>query len=218
MTAQIQHIRKKSLTITNRLRSPTKVFIRHTINKGWSIVKAPDSFERIGDAHLFLVDLKPNEVKTIEISEATPMEQTLDLNADVTLGMMRVYIEAADGSPDLKAQLRALLGIHKSLVDLAQEQDSLRRRLGDYKERMDELHAQILTLQAVKTGNDLMTHLKNKMKDISNRVQKTTIDLVDQEEKIMLARVRFQDSLAELTLDDKIPPPPVANAATKTKQ
>lgn len=134
------------------------------------------------------------------------METTLDLNADVTLGMMKVYVEAADGSKDLKAQLKNLLGIHKGLVDLAQEQDSLRRRLGDYKERMDELHAQILTLQAVKTGNDLMSHLKAKMRDISNRVQKTTIDLVDQEEKIMLSRVRFQDALAELTLDDKTAP------------
>ena len=49
-----------------------------------------------------------------------------------------------------------------------------------------------------------MTHLKTKMKEISNRVQKTTIDLVDQEEKIMLARVGFQDALADLQLDDKL--------------
>ena len=44
---------------------------------------------------------------------------------------------------------------------------------------MDELHGQIMTLQAVKTGGDLMTHLKTKMKDISDRVQKTTIEIVD---------------------------------------
>jgi hypothetical protein len=47
-----------------------------------------------------------------------------------------------------------------------------------------------------------MSHLKSKMRDISDRVQKTTIALVDQEEKIMLARVQFQDSLAELSLPD----------------
>ncbi|HLL25628.1 MAG TPA: OmpA family protein [Kofleriaceae bacterium] len=204
LTAQVQHIRKKSLTITNRLREPTTVFIRHTINKGWTLLEAPNAFERIGDAHLFAVKLKPNEVRTVQIREATPLERTLDLNADVTLSMMRVYVEAPSGSAELKDQLRKLLGIHKTLVDLAQEQDSLRRRLADYKGRMDELHAQILTLQAVRTGNDLMSHLKTKMKDISNRVQKTTIGLVDQEEKIMLARVRFQDTLAELTLDDKL--------------
>jgi hypothetical protein len=202
LTAQVQHIRHKKLTITNRLREPAKVFIRHTVHKGWTIVAAPPQHERVGDAHLFEVHLGPNEVKKVEIAEATPMERTLDLNAEVTLDMMKVYVDAPEGSPELKDQLKKLLAIHKALVDHTTEQESLRRRLRDYKERMDELHAQIVTLQAVKTGNDLMGHLKAKMRDISNRVQKTTISVVDQEEKIMLSRVQFQDMLAELTLGD----------------
>ena len=78
----------------------------------------------------------------------------------------------------------------------------MRRRLNDFRQRMDELHRQIVTLQVVKTGGDLMGHLKTKMKEISDRVQKTTIQIVDQEEKIMLARVQFQDALAELVLPD----------------
>jgi len=204
LTAEVQHIRRRKMTITNRLREPARVFIRHTVNKGWVVLEAPTSFERIGDAHLFEIELKPNEVRTVEIAEATPMERTLDLNADVTLDMMRVYVEAPEGSPVLKEQLKKLLGIHKGLVDLTEESTSLRRRLADYKERMDELHGQILTLQAVKTGSDLMSHLKTKMRDISDRVQKTTIAIVDQEEKIMLARVSFQDTLAELSLPDAV--------------
>jgi hypothetical protein len=179
-----------------------KVFIRHTLNKGWTLLDAPPAFERVGDAHLFEVQLRPNEVKDVMITEATPIERTLDLSADVTLEMMKVWIEAPEGTPELKEQLRKLLGIHKSLVDLAQEQDSLRRRLADYKSRMDDLHAQIVTLQAVKTGGELMGHLKTKMKEISDPVQKATIQIVDQEEKIMLARVRFQDALGELALPD----------------
>jgi hypothetical protein len=202
LTAEVQHIRRRKMTITNRLREPAKVFIRHTVNKGWTLLDAPKAFERIGDAHLFEIELKPNEVRTVEIAEATPMERTLDLSADVTLDMMRVYVDAPEGSPALKEQLKKLLSIHKGLVDLTEESTSLRRRLADYKERMDELHAQIVTLQAVKTGNDLLGHLKAKMRDISDRVQRTTIAIVDQEEKIMLARVSFQDTLAELSLPD----------------
>ncbi len=206
LTAQVQHIKRKKLAITNRLNAPAKVFIRHTVNKGWALVDAPKDFERVGDAHLFYVELAPHEVKNVEIAEATPLERTLDLNADVTLEMMKVFVEAPEGSKELKDQLRKLLSIHRGLIDLATEQDSLRRRLSDYRERMDELHAQIVTLQAVKTGNDLMAHLKTKMKDISNRVQKTTIAIVDQEEKIMLSRVQFQDMLAELTIEDATAP------------
>ncbi|MBA3460949.1 MAG: OmpA family protein [Deltaproteobacteria bacterium] len=202
LTAEVQHIRRRKMVITNRLREPAKVFIRHTVNKGWTLLDAPPAFERVGEAHLFQVDLKPLEARSVEIAEATPMQRTLDLNADVTLEMMKVFIEAPEGSVEIKAELKRLLAIHRTLADLTEERVSLRRRLDDYKERMDELHAQIVTLQAVKTGGDLMSHLKSKMRDISDRVQKTTIQLVDQEEKIMLSRVQFQDALAELSLPD----------------
>ncbi len=213
LTAEVQHIKRKKLQITNRMNAKAKVFVRHTIPKGWTLINQPSEFERIGDAHLFYAELGPHEVKNIEIAESTPMERTLDLNADVTLDMMKVYVEAPEGNKELKDSLKKLLSVHRRLTDLATEQDSLRRRLHDYKERMDELHAQILTLQAVKTGNDLMGHLKTKMKDISSRVQKTTIAIVDQEEKIMLSRVEFKDMLAELTLNDVTAPPTGATGA-----
>jgi hypothetical protein len=206
LTAEVQHIRHQKLTITNRLPQLAKVYLRHTVNKGWKLIESPPMFERHGDAHLFEVDLKPGESREVDIAEATPMERTLDLNADVTLDMMKVYVESATGTPELKAQLEKLLKIHKTLVDLTEEQSSIRRRLDDYRERMDELHGQILTLTAVKTGGELMTHLKEKMTDISNRVQKSTIAVVDIEEKIMLTRVQFQDTLAELTLPDVTQP------------
>ena len=218
LTAEVQHIKRKKLTLTNRMGQSAKVFVRHTIPKGWTLVHQPSEFERIGDAHLFYVELKPHEVRQIEIAEATPMERTLDLNADVTLDMMRIYVEAPEGNKELKDSLKKLLGVHKKLSDLSTEQDSLRRRLADYKERMDELHAQILTLQVVKTGNDLMGHLKTKMKDISTRVQKTTISIVDQEEKIMLARVEFKDMLAELTLTDVTAPGASGPVSSKSKE
>ena len=202
LTAEVQHIRHEKLTLTNRLPQVAKVYIRHTVNKGWKLLEAPPAFERVGDAHLFEVDLKAGETKDVEISEATPMERTLDLNADVTMDMMKIYVQSAVGTPELKAQLEKVLGAHKQLIDLSEAQTSVHRRLDEYRERMDELHNQIFTLQAVKTGNDLMSHLKDKMKDISERVQKATIQLVDYEEKIMLTRVQFQDAIAELTLPD----------------
>src|SRR5262249_42209818 len=163
LTAEVQHIRRQKMTITNRLNDVAKVFIRHTVNKGWTLLEAPPAFERVGEAHLFEVHLKPGETKTVEIAEATPIERTLDLNADVTLEMMKFNVAAPEGSAELKDSLKKLLGIHRKLVDLMTEQTSLDRRLRDYRERMDELHAQIVTLQAVKTGGDLMSHLKSKM-------------------------------------------------------
>ncbi len=203
LRAEVQHVRRTQLTLTNRLRTAAKVYVRHTVPKGWTLLpSSPAVFERIGDAHLFEVMLPAQGKTVVEISEATPIERTLDLSADVTLEMMKVFVEAPEPSAELRAALRDLLATHRTIVDTLAEQESLRQRLSDYRERMDELHGQLVTLQAVKTGEDLMRTLKAKMRDISERVQRTTIALVNNEEKVMLARVRFQDQLAELRLPD----------------
>jgi OmpA family len=203
LRAEVQHVRRTRLTLTNRLRTAAKIYVRHTVPKGWSLLApSPTVFERIGDAHLFEITIGPEQKQTIEIAEATPLERTLDLSADVTLEMMKVFVEAPEPTAELRAQLRELLATHRGIVDALAEQDSLRQRLADYRARMDELHLQLVTLQAVKTGEDLMRNLKAKMRDISDRVQRTTIEIVNNEEKVMLGRVRFQDQLAELRLPD----------------
>ncbi len=202
LTAEVQHIKRTKLTVTSRLPTASKLFLRHSVGKGWALIDSPKSFERLGDAHLFEIELGPNQQKTIEIAEATPMERTMDLAADVTLDMLKLYINTPDMTPELKKQLTGLLAIHREVADLIESEANLRKKLQDYRERMDELHIQLVSLQAVKTGGDLLSHLRTKMKDISDRVQKATIAVVDTEEKIMLARIRFADSLAELSLPD----------------
>jgi hypothetical protein len=205
LTAEVQHLRRKHFTITSRLREPTRVFVRHTVAKGWNLIEAPEMFERIGDAHLFEVEVPAQGEVTVEILEATPMTRTLDLTSTVALDMMKVYVDSPVATPALQAQLRELLATHRLLMDAQDKLASLALRLADYRQRMDELHGQLLTLQVVKTGGDLMKHLRTKMKEISDRVQASTIEQVDTQEQIMLARIRFQDQLAELRLEEVKP-------------
>jgi hypothetical protein len=75
--------------------------------------------------------------------------------------------------------------------------------MGEFRARMDELHTQIVSLTEVKAGGALLRHLQQKMKEISDRVDKATVAIVEHQEKLMLARIRFQDGVAELTLDAK---------------
>jgi hypothetical protein len=208
LTAEVQHIKRTKLTFTSRLRTPSKLFIRHTTEKGWTIAKGPKAFEKIGDASLYEIDVPAGESRTFEISEATPMTRTLDLSQDVSLDMLKVWVQAPEPTDELKKSLVDLLAIHRDMIDLNTKIESLHQRLNDYRERTDELHAQILTLQAVKTSGELMVHLKKKMAEISDKEQASTIEMVDAEEKLMLTRVKFQDALAELSLPDAIPGAP----------
>ncbi|MBE7448416.1 MAG: OmpA family protein [Kofleriaceae bacterium] len=202
LTAEVQHVRSKKLTFTSRLHKATKVYVRHTPQKGWITLEAPEHYWRIGDAHLYEIELRAGESKTVVFAEATPLTRTLDLGSPTTLEMMKVFVQSPHPSPELKKQLESLLAIHREVVDTADRITSLRERAVEYRQRMDELHEQILSLKKVKSAASLQKNLTDKMKDISNRVQQTTIDIVNAQEKLMLAKVRFQDQLAEMTLPD----------------
>jgi carboxypeptidase family protein len=202
ITAEVQHRRTTKLTITSRLAAPTPVYLRHRLEPGWTIVEAPTDHTKVGDSKLYRITVAPGETRHVTIIESTPVERTLDLSSDSALGMMQLYIEEPEAGPQLKAQIGAMLATHRDAVDLIDKITTLRDQLAEYRSRSGELHAQIVTLKVVKTGGDLMSSLKTKLAEMSDRVQKTTIAIVDAQEKLMLTRVRFQNQLAELKLTD----------------
>jgi hypothetical protein len=204
ITAEIQHRRQARFTITSRLARPTKVYLRHRLESGWTLVEAPSSYMKVGDSQLFEVELEAGQTKYITIAEATPIERTLQLGSADALDMMKVFIEEPDASPELKKQITALLDTHKAAEDLVDKIVTLREQLGEYRARSGELHAQVVTLKLVKTGGELMASLKSRLAETSERMQKTTLAIVDTQEQLMLARLKFQNQASDLRLTDAL--------------
>ncbi|HEY5948456.1 MAG TPA: carboxypeptidase regulatory-like domain-containing protein, partial [Kofleriaceae bacterium] len=204
ITAEVQHRRQARFTITSRLTKPTKVYLRHRLETGWALLEAPSKQMKVGDSQLFEVDLGAGETKYVTIAEATPIERSLQLGSAEALDMMKVFIDEPDASPELKKQINALLETHKAAADLEDKIRTLRDQLGEYRARAGELHAQVVTLKLVKTGGELMTSLKSRLAETSEHMQKTTLAIVDTQEKLMLARLKFGNQLSDLHLSDAI--------------
>jgi hypothetical protein len=49
----------------------------------------------------------------------------------------------------------------------------------------------------------MMSSLEKKMQEVSDKVSKATVEIVDSQEKLMLAKIKFQDGVAELSLEKK---------------
>ena len=47
----------------------------------------------------------------------------------------------------------------------------------------------------------LMQNLEKKLQEVSDKLSKSTIDLVALQEKLMVARIKFQDGVADLSLE-----------------
>ena len=200
ITAELQHRKATTYTVTSRLDQPAKVFLRHRTPEDWTVVDAPKQALRVGDSTLYELDLRPKEIAHVTIAETTPVERSLQLSSDEALDLMKVYITEPAASPALKQQLERALATHRTGADLVDKIATMREQLGEYKERSGELHAQLVTLKAVRTGGDLMSALRGKLIETTDKVQQLTIKIVDAQEQLMLARVKFQDQLSELHL------------------
>jgi hypothetical protein len=204
ITAEIQHRRQTRFTITSRLTQPTKVYLRHRLESGWALLEAPSNHMTVGDSQLFEVELAAGQTKYVTIAEATPVQRSLQLGSTEALDMMKVFIEEPDASPELKKQITALLETHKAGADLEDKIVTLRAQLAEYRARSGELHAQLVTLKLVKTSGEVMTSLRQRLTETSDRMQKATLAIVDTQEKLMLARLQFGNQLADLHLSDAL--------------
>ncbi|HUQ02507.1 MAG TPA: carboxypeptidase regulatory-like domain-containing protein [Kofleriaceae bacterium] len=202
LTAEVQHLRRTKLTFTSRLHVSTRVYIRHTTQKGWELRDPDLPVERVAEAQLFELTLPAGATKSVELVETTPLTRTLDLAAPSTLDLMNVFVESPYPDDALESQLRGLLAIHRDLVDQRDKITNLREHLIEYRERSGELTQQLASLKKLKAASDLSRHLATRLKEMSDRIQATTIDIVDTQEELMLTRVKFQDALADLTLPD----------------
>jgi len=204
-STEVQHTKKTTFTLTNRLGERAIVYVRHTVAPGYKLTKAPEGSgdEKLGAANLFRVVVEPHSKLDVAIEEATPVYRTIDVRNPAGIEQVRVYLSHAAMEGPLKAKVDDLLKLNKDMADIEQRIETTREQMSDYRERMDELHNQIFTLKAVKTGGPLMASLEKKMIEVSDRLSKATIDVVNLQEKLMVSRIHFQDGVADLSIEKK---------------
>jgi uncharacterized membrane-anchored protein YhcB (DUF1043 family) len=203
-STEAKHIRRTVLTLHNRQDEKASVYLRHSLLPGYKLIKAPSNSERIGAAYLFRVELEPQAKVEVTLEESTPVFQTTDIRAHDGLELIGAYLSSA-ATGILKDQVAHLIKLQKETANIEQQINTTREQMQEYRERMDELHAQIVTLTEVKTGAALLKDLQKKMQDISQKVSQATIQLVNLQERLMISRINFQDAVAELSLEDKKP-------------
>ncbi len=202
-STEVQHKKKTTYTLNNRLSEKAVVYVRHTVGAGYKLTKTPEGSgdEKLGAANLLRVVVDAHAKIDVAIEETTPVYKTIDVRSPEGIEQVRVYLTQAAAAGPLQHQVEDLLKLNKDMADSEQRIATTRDQMNEYRVRMDELHNQIFTLKAVKTAGPLMQSLEKKMQDVSDRLSKATIDIVAEQEKLMVARVHFQDGVADLTLE-----------------
>jgi len=216
-STQIQHTRRATFTIYNRLPERATLYLRHSVASGYKLTKWPlaghddpgakgaAADDHLAGARLFRVDLEPNGKTDVVVEEATPVFRTTDVRTPDGMDLVRAYLSTAALEGPLKAQVEQLLKLHGEIAKSEEHIQTEHEEMAEYRQRMDELHNQLFTLKAVKTAGPLMAHLEKKLQEVSEKLSKATIDVVTEKEKQMLARVQLQTAVSELSLESKAP-------------
>jgi hypothetical protein len=207
-TTEAQTIRRTTLALSNRGDKEARVYVRHLVPDGWTLRQGKARFEKLRGAYLFPVMVPARGALKLEIEETQPLEKSVDINTAAGVETIALFLKKAKKlEPALAKQLDEIVKIHKDMVDVGEHIQTIESQMSTYRERIDEIHAQLVTLRRVTTADKLSRHLAQKMEEISDRLQKSTLQVTDLKGKQMTQRVTLQDRLAELTLkrdkDDK---------------
>jgi hypothetical protein len=201
-STETKHTRRTALVLHNRADEKALVFVRHTVPKGYTLDEKLAKAERVGQAHVFPVEVAPRSKIELVIEESTPITQTTDIRTREGLEMIRAFVSSDLAQGPLKDAVQTIVKEQLELANIEQRKSTAREQLGEYKARMDELHAQIVTLKMVKSAGPMMQSLEKKLSETSDKVSKITVQIVELEEQAMVARIKLQDSIAELTMGD----------------
>jgi outer membrane protein OmpA-like peptidoglycan-associated protein len=201
-STEVQHIRQTKLILRSRMGDTASVYMRHVIPEGYKLTRSPKSEERLAGAPLFKIDVPANGSVEVVLEVATPIFRSTDIRSSTGMEMVRAFLSSgAHSNGPLRARFDELVKLQQDMGNVEQKITTTKEAIAEYRSRMDELHAQLVTLKAVKTAGPLMKSLEQKLDEVSDRLQKATVDLVGLQEKLMVTRIKLQDGVAELSLD-----------------
>lgn len=203
-STEVKHTRKQVLSVVNRSPDKATVYLRHTVPNGFKTTHAPPVAEKVGNAQLYKVEVAPGAKAEVVIEEATPIFRTTDIRAKAGLDMVKAFISSGNLEGTLKDKVSELVKLHQEMANHEERIQTMHDQMAEYRARMDELHAQIFSLRAVKAGGTVMANLEKKLGDVSDKLSKATVEVVSVQEKLMIAKIRVQDAIAELTLDKTV--------------
>jgi hypothetical protein len=202
LSTEARSIRTTELTLVNRGQSDATVYVRHAVAAGYKLEKPPQGAEKFREGYLFPVKVLANASATLRIEESTPIQKTVDIRGASGIADLTLYLKAAGARIDAetRARLEQVIEMHRAMGELEERRQTASLQADTYRERIEELNAQLVSLRKVPQAQALSKNLAQKMDEISQRLQKLTIQMADFDGQILAERVKLEDRLAELTL------------------
>ena len=203
LTTEARRIHTTELELVNRGLSAAIVYVRHAVPDGYKLELPNAGVEKFRDAYLIPVKIPANASATLKLEEATPIKKSVDIRTDGGVNELKLFLHAASArlEPATRVALEQVVELHRQMAELQEKRETAVLQTQTYRQRIDELNVQLVSLRRVAQAQLLSHNLAQKMDEISQRLQKLTIQVADIDGQILAQRVTLEDRLAELTLE-----------------
>src|SRR4030095_15698594 len=131
---------------------------------------------------------------------AMPTTKTVDIRTDAGIKEIALFLsKSSQLEPELRKSLDTSITLSRGMNDVTQRMETVRAQMNEYRVRIDEINVQLVSLRKVPHADKLSRHLAQKMEEISEKLQKATIQVADFESQLLTSRVLLQDRLADLS-------------------
>jgi hypothetical protein len=202
LSTEARRVRVTELTLVNRGLGEATVYVRHELASGYRLERPALGFEKFREAYLFPVKVAPGASSTLRIEASTPIQKTVDIRTVAGIGELKLYLKASASRLDVatRARLEQVVEQHRAMAELEERRQTAFLQSQTYRQRIDELNAQLVSLKRVAQAQMLSRNLAQKMDELSQRLQNLTIQVADLDGQLLAERVNLEDRLAELTL------------------
>jgi hypothetical protein len=202
LTTEARRVKTTEFALTNRGQGPATVYVRHALSPGFRLEQPAQGFEKFREGYLFRVEVSAGGTAKLRIEEGTPISKTVDIRTSSGIADLKLYLRAAQARLDAetRTRLEQIVDMHRAMMELEERRQTALLQTETYRERIEELNAQLVSLRRVAQAQALSQNLARKMDEISQRLQKLTIQVADFDGQLLAERVKLEDRLAELTL------------------
>ena len=206
--AAARRVHTTKRTLSNRGTEAATVYLRHEPLAGHTLIH-DGPVEKLGGAYLFRVTVPAGTTLPFVIEEKTPVERILDLRGDAGVAEIAVFLKREKVDDALAVGLGRIVTQHEEGQNLARRTEVVDEQLRVFRQRTDEINAQLFLLKKLPQGEKLRRHLATRMDEISARIQSASLERAELEGKKLSARIELQEAVAELAFDEakKAPDP-----------
>jgi hypothetical protein len=196
----------------NGMDHPLRVMLRHALGEGVRLFEPPEGTQDANGAALAPVQLPARGNAELVLTARSPFTVSVPWANENALHAVEEWLRAANPPAAVATPVRAAAELQRQLLALGRERATAEERRNDLMTNAEETRENLRAIRLNPGAADLRAQLTARLTRVSAEIDQLTRQVVTLDTQLGERRVRFAETVRELTVSAE--PPPATTAPT----